>query len=399
VSGGAATERLYYTDAYLPEFTARVVDRAEDGKRVYLDRTAFYPTSGGQLHDLGHLGDQSVVDVVDEDDRIAHVLAAPASLDIGREVIGKVDWTRRFDHMQQHTGQHLLSAVFEDLFGAKTVSVHFGDATSTLDLETDSMSLQSIEKAERRANLVIAENRAVSVTFEDAASAKGLRKAVDRTGTLRIVTIADLDRSACGGTHVRSTGEIGGLLIRGTERTRKALRVEFVCGLRAVARARADFQALTAIATSLSTSIDAVGPLVASQATQLKEAQKEKQKLERQVGAQFAARLFEQTEPLPDGTLVLRMRAEDVSDEMLRSIAMTAMERSKTTFVSGSGEGRLLVSTSEDSGRDAGKTLRAATTALGGKGGGSPRLAQGSVPEEKVNEALDLIHAALVRGQ
>ena len=399
MSGGAATKRLYYTDAYLPEFSARVVDRAADGKRIYLDQTAFYPTSGGQLHDLGTLAEQPVVDVVDEDGRIAHLLAAPASIEIGGEVSGKVDWTRRFDHMQQHTGQHLLSAVFEDLFGAKTVSVHFGDATSTLDLETDSMSPQSIEKAERRANVVIAENRRVAVTFEDAATAKGLRKAVDRTGMLRIVTIADLDRSACGGTHVRSTGEIGGLLIRGTERVKKAIRVEFVCGLRAVARARADFQALTAMATSLSTSIDTVAPLVASQAAQLKEVQKEKQKLERQVGAQFAARLFEQTKPVADGTLVLRMMADEMSDEMLRSIAMTAIERPKTAFVSCSTEGRLLVSTSEDSGRDAGKALREGVGALGGKGGGSPRLAQGSVPKEKVNEALDLIHAALARGQ
>jgi alanyl-tRNA synthetase len=399
VSGGAATERLYYTNAYQPEFTARVVDRTDDGKRVYLDRTAFYPTSGGQLHDVGHLGDQPVVDVVDEDGRIAHVLAASAPIDVGRELTGRVDWTRRFDHMQQHTGQHLLSAVFEDLFGAKTVSVHFGDATSTLDLETDSMSPQSIEKAERRANLVIAENRAVAVTFEEAATAKGLRKAVDRTGTLRIVTIADLDRSACGGTHVRATGEIGGLLIRGTERTKKAVRVEFVCGLRAVTRARADFQALTAIATSLSTSIDTVGPLVASQATQLKEAQKEKRDLERLLGAQMAVRLFEQSKPLSDGMHVLRMSSDDASDEMLRAIAMGAMERPKTVFVSGSSEGRLLVSTSEDSGRDAGKALREGTSAVGGKGGGSPRLAQGSVPKEKLNEALDLIHAALVRGQ
>ena len=132
MSGAAATERLYYTDAYLPEFTARVVDFAEDGRRIYLDRTAFYPTSGGQLHDLGTLAGQPVVDVVDEDERIAHVLAAPVTVEAGREVIGKVDWTRRFDHMQQHTGQHLLSAVFEDLFSADGTGVRLRPATDSV---------------------------------------------------------------------------------------------------------------------------------------------------------------------------------------------------------------------------------------------------------------------------
>jgi alanyl-tRNA synthetase len=398
VSGGAATERLYYTDAYLPEFSARVVDFAEDGKRIYLDRTAFYPTSGGQLHDLGTLAGQPVIDVVDEDERIAHVLAAPVTVEAGREVLGKVDWTRRFDHMQQHTGQHLLSAVFEDLFGAKTVSVHFGDASSTLDLETDSMSAQSIEKAERRANLVIAENRPVGVTFEDAATATGLRKASDRAGTLRVVTIADIDRSACGGTHVRATGEIGGLLIRGTERTKKALRVEFVCGLRAVARARADFQALSAIATSLSTSIDTVAPLVAAQAAQLKEAEKANRNLEKVIGGYRAQSLFDGTAPSANGARIV-VSNEAASMDALRAIAMGLMEKPKAAFVGFTPEGQLLVASSEDSGLDAGKALREGLNAVGGKGGGSPRLAQGSAPKDRADEAMRLILAALGHGR
>jgi alanyl-tRNA synthetase len=249
VSGAnAPTERLYYTDAYRAEFSARVVDSADEGRRVYLDSSAFYPTSGGQPHDLGTLDGLAVVDVIDEDDRIAHVLAKPIT---STNVVGKVEWTRRFSHMQQHTGQHLLSAIFEDLFGMKTVSVHFGDEYSTLDLEADSLSSDQLRKAQRRANEIIAENRAVTVTFEDAATAKGLRKAVDRAGTLRIISIEDLDRSACGGTHVRATGEIGCALLRGTERIRKTTRVQFVCGLRAVERASDDYAALAAIATAL----------------------------------------------------------------------------------------------------------------------------------------------------
>jgi alanyl-tRNA synthetase len=397
VSGAAATERLYYTDAYLPEFTARVVDVSADGARVYLDRTALYPTSGGQQHDLGALAGQAVVDVIDEGDRIAHVLAAPRSLEVGREVSGKVEWQRRFDHMQQHTGQHLLSAVFEDLFGAKTVSVHFGDATSTLDLETDSMSPQSIEKAEKRANLVIAENRGVSVSFEDAATAQGLRKASERTGPLRIVSIADLDRSACGGTHVRATGEIGGLLIRGTERTRKAIRVEFVCGLRAVARARADYLALTAVAASLSTSIDSVAPLVASQASQVKDLQKALRAHEATIAGFRANELYEAT--APDATGLRLLPIPEMPMDSLRVLALALVGKPMTAVVGSTPEGQVLVATSEDSGLDAGKALREALAALGGKGGGSPRLAQGSAPKDQAADAIRIIRDALTRGR
>src|ERR1051326_3145750 len=220
-----STTRLYYTDSYLTTFEAQVVEVADEGRRGYLDRTAFYPTSGGQAHDLGNLNGVRLADVIDEGERIAHVLESP--LDATR-VAGEVEWGRRFDHMQQHTGQHLLSAVLEEAYEFHTVSVHFGRDYSSLDLDADSLSADQIQAAEMRANLVIAENRLVTTTFEDAATASGLRKGTDRTGTLRIVTIAGLDRSACGGTHVRATGEIGGLLIRKVERVRKSARLEFV---------------------------------------------------------------------------------------------------------------------------------------------------------------------------
>ena len=153
------TERLYYTDAYTTQFTATVVEVA--GDRVYLDRTLFYPTSGGQPHDLGTLGGEPIADVVDEDARIAHVIARPSRLTVGQQITGTIDWTRRHDHMQQHTGQHLLSAVFEDLFGHKTVSVHFGDEYATLDLDVDMLSSDRTARAERRANELVMEGHLV----------------------------------------------------------------------------------------------------------------------------------------------------------------------------------------------------------------------------------------------
>jgi alanyl-tRNA synthetase len=272
--------------------------------------------------------------------------------------------------------------------------VHFGDVTSTLDLETDAMSPQSLEKAERRANLVIAENRPVSVSFEDAASAQGLRKASDRTGTLRIVSIADLDRSACGGTHVRATGEIGGLLIRGGERTKKAIRVEFVCGLRAVARARADYQALSGIATSLSTSIDTAAALVAAQSAQLKDAEQARRRLEKELARYRAAETHAKAAPAANGVRIVQGTPDSMDN--LRTFAQALLELDHVVFVGTTPEKSILIAASEDSGFDAGKLLKGALATVGGKGGGSPRLAQGSPASPEVVSA---ILAALGRGQ
>jgi len=217
------TERLYYNDSYLREFQARVVERSADGRTVYLDRSAFYPASGGQPFDLGSIAGVEVVEVVDEDDRIAHRLAAPLAVE--GEISAQVDWSRRFDHMQQHSGQHLLSAVFDELFGLHTVSFHLGAESATIDLEGGPVDARTLLEAEQRANRIVFENRPLDVRFEDANKAQGLRKASEREGTLRIVSIDGLDRSACGGTHVRGTGEIGVILLRKVEKIRQSARV------------------------------------------------------------------------------------------------------------------------------------------------------------------------------
>jgi alanyl-tRNA synthetase len=205
------TERLYYTDSYLREFRARVLDRSDDGATLYLDRTAFYPTSGGQPNDMGSIDGTGVLDVIDEGERIAHRTASPVG---AAEVECRIDWARRLDHMQQHSGQHLLSAVFIEQFGIETVSFHLGQEISTIDLEVSAVDMEKVMAAERRANEAVWENRPIAITYEDATAAADLRKPSDRGGTLRIVSIQGLDRIACGGTHVRLTGEIGPILIR-----------------------------------------------------------------------------------------------------------------------------------------------------------------------------------------
>ncbi len=383
------TERLYYTDARLTEFTARVVEVA--GNRVYLDRTAFYPTSGGQQFDTGSLDDTRVVDVVDENERIAHVLDRPARFAAGAELSGRVDWTRRFDHMQQHTGQHLLSAVFEELFGHKTVSVHFGDESATLDLDAPSLSRERALKAERRANEIVFENRAVGVTFEDAATAKGLRKAVDRTGELRIVEITGIDRSACGGTHVSGTGEIGAITVRRVEKYKQSTRVEFICGWRALARARADFDALSTIAGSLTAAIDEVPALVAAQATHLKEAETDARKRGEELAKYQARERYDAAAAGPDG--VRRITETAAAMDPLRAMAQAVSALTKVIYVgSVASPPGIVLAASADSGVNAGELLKSALNANGGRGGGSPRVAQGTVPDAA---ALQRVLAAL----
>lgn len=389
------TTRLYYTDAYLTDFTSRVVGRSEDGLRVYLAETAFYPTSGGQPHDVGRLGAAHVVDVVDEEgDRIAHVLGSPADRD-ATELRGIVDWTHRFDNMQQHSGQHLLSAVFEDLFGFKTVSVHFGADSSTLDVDAESISRQQLVACEARANAIVAEARPVGVTFEDAADAmrSGLRKASERDGTLRIVSIDGVDRSACGGTHVRSTAEIGALLVRSTEKVRRATRVEFICGSRAIARARRDFESLDRIASSLSAATGDVAALVAAQSERMKESENARRKLEKELAVFRTKSLFDAAEPNPLGVRTIVIRDATSADE-LRGMAQAAFALPRVVVVGAlTDPPSVLLASSEDSGVDAGRVLKDRLAKAGGRGGGSARLAQGSVPDV---QTLDAVVAALV---
>ena len=263
------TDRLYYHDATLRHFTARIVEVSNDRRKVYLDRTAFYPTSGGQPHDLGTLEGAVIADVVDEGERIAHLLVTPLA-SAGTEVRGEIDWRRRFDHMQQHTGQHLLSAVIEDLTGLATVSVHFGAETSTLDVadargQARMLDTTVLAEIEQRANEIVAEARPVRVTFEDARSATGLRKQSDREGLLRVVSIEGVDRSACGGTHVSTTALIGPVLLRRQEKVKQGLRLEFVCGRRAIERVRRDLDALSTVARLYSAGIDDVPRLAEAQ--------------------------------------------------------------------------------------------------------------------------------------
>jgi alanyl-tRNA synthetase len=372
------TERLYYADSYLRSFRAQVVEVAAGGLTVYLDRTAFYPASGGQPCDTGSIADRAVLDVVDEGGRIAHRLSAP----LGNGVADcAIDWERRFDHMQQHSGQHLLSAVFAGDFALDTVSFHLGADSATIDLEGGAADPRTVREAERRANAVVFENRPMTVEFEDRAAASGLRKPSEREGTLRIVSIAGLDRSACGGTHVRSTGEIGPILIRKIEKVRETTRVEFVCGGRAVRRARADFEALSAAAQLFSVSLDDLAAAAAAHLETARAADKARRKLELELAAFQGRELYAATAPGGDGMRRHTRRLERGGLEELRTLAQSFTGQPKAVFVAAVDDPpSVLLAVSADSAIDAGQVLKAALAEVGGRGGGNARIAQGSVP-------------------
>ena len=386
--------RLYYSDAYLTRFRARVTGRSAGGMRLYLDQTAFYPASGGQPFDLGSLNGVPVTEVAEEDDgRIVHAVATAVD---GDDVEGVIDWERRFDHMQQHSGQHLLSAVLSDLFSLETVSFHLGSGVSTIDLAASAISPVQIEAAERRANRLIAENRPVRVTSEAAAEAAGLRKASERTGELRIVSIEGVDRSACGGTHVRATGEIGALLVRRTERMRGNVRLEFVCGLRAIRRARADYDALSRVAQVFSSSLDDAPSLVAALKERLQESEKARQKLALEAARQRGSQLYDATAPGPGGTRFHKREAGGAISEDTRTEAQSFTARPGAVFLAACKHpGALLLAVSTGTG-NAGDILRQALAKAGGRGGGTAQLAQGSLPDEELDRAICAIEAALL---
>jgi alanyl-tRNA synthetase len=399
------TERLYYADAYLKDFEATVLERGED--RVYLERSAFYPTSGGQAFDLGtlqRLGAQDgasarVVDVVDEGERVAHVLepGAAARFSAGESVRGQIDWARRFDHMQQHSGQHLLSAVFQRELGFSTLSVHFGAEVSTLDLDVGALSAEQLQRVEERANAAVFENHEVHAQIE--AAADGLRKPSARQGGLRVVTITSLDRSACGGTHVARTGEIGPILLMKLDRVRKATRVEFVCGARATRRARADYAVLAKLGGLLGTSVDSLAEVVTSRLAELKHESAQLRATREQLDAYRAAELYgsARAQAAAAGLVVALERSAEGNLQDVRGLAQRYIQHPRAVLIAlVDRPASILLAASEDTGVDAGAVLKAALAAAGGRGGGTARVAQGTVSDvATLSDVLGAVRARL----
>jgi alanyl-tRNA synthetase len=383
-----STDRLYYHDSFFYDFDARVVEAFDSNGRyaIVLDRTAFYPTSGGQVHDRGVLtaADKQipVTEVADEEDgRVLHFASAP--LVAGTQVHGSIDAARRLDHVQQHSGQHVLSAAFIRLFNMPTVSFHMGEESCTIDLETAGLSAAQAQKTEYLANEVIAEDRPVSIRFVPLEEARqlGLRKLPPKqTGNLRLIDITDFDLTACGGTHVRATGQIGSILLRKIEKIKQGVRVEFVCGLRAVNTARRDYSTLTEAAALYSSHIYDVPQQVRKSLEETKAAGKAQHKLLEELAELYAERLLAQgagspqiiTEFFPDRDAVfIKLLAQKLTAGKSSLIALLA---------SGAGQPTLVFAQTPGQKSNMGQLMKDAMTQLGGRGGGSADMAQGGLP-------------------
>ena len=408
------TDRLYYNDPYLQAFdaTVRRVDRCDDRLGVTLDRTAFYPTSGGQPFDTGLLGPFRVVDVIDEEDgSISHVVEPAAenpesrvpNPEPGQVLRGAIDWPRRFDHMQQHTGQHVLSAACSRLFDVRTVSFHLGAAISTIDLARE-MTPAEIAAAENEANRVVWEDRPVAIRFATAEEAARLplRKEPVRGGTLRLIDIEQFDLSACGGTHVARTGGIGVIAVAGWERFKGGQRIEFVCGGRALNAFRSLRDAVGAGVRLLSVLPEELPGSIERLQAELKEQKRATIALQNDLARYRAEEIAASAEPVrlrPDTPADYRLvaRAVDADANGLKALAaaVTATPGFVVVLVSTSTPALAVVARSRDVDVSAQKVLATLIATFGGRGGGRPEAAQGGGLAAEPDAILRAARAAI----
>lgn len=402
------TERLYYHDSFLYDFNAEVEELTTVGSRpaVILDRTAFYPTSGGQVFDTGWIvpGDAAnaeaklrVTEVAESDNgKVVHYLEAPPpkNLQPGTRVRGLIDSTRRRDHMQQHSGQHVLSAAFVQLFKMPTVSFHMADDYCSIDLDTPTLTEDQVESAERLANQIILENRPVDIRFvtRDEAGKLGLRKLPPaERDELRLIDIRDFDLTACGGTHVSQTGQIGCILLRKTEKVRQGWRIEFVAGQRAVATAHHDFAALTETAALFSSHIYDVPQQASKALDEIRSLRKQGERSLEELAAAHAAALFTETH-VSNGCKLIVRNFTDRDVNFIKLMAQKLTHQSSAVIAllaTGSPTPSLVFAQSAGQPHDMGALMKEIMSSYGGRGGGSKDMAQGGLPEaERLDAAL-----------
>jgi alanyl-tRNA synthetase len=379
------TERLYYHDSFLKNFDANVVRCEPDGDRwkVTLDRSGFYPTSGGQPHDLGTIGGVQVVEVVDAEKHVAHYTSAEVPVGPTQ---AKIDWPRRFDHMQQHTGQHLLSAAFIEFFQLQTVSFHLGEEICTIDLKSQSLTQAQLDEAERRTNEIIFEDRVVEIRFGTAQelAAEGVRKSVEREGVLRAIRVEGFDFQPCGGTHLARTGQAGLVLIRKMERRRDSVRVEFVAGGRALAAAKRDFATLTEAAAILTCGLPEVPASVAKLNEERRERQSALKKLEDRLADLEAAKLLAGYPARNDNAVkIVTSSVDDSSASYLALLAAKTVARgeanSPIVVVLAGSAGHVTLAQTKGGPHHMGVALRKILENCPGKGGGAKDFAQATL--------------------
>jgi alanyl-tRNA synthetase len=405
-----ATERLYYHDSRLLEFDARVIDvstRDDGAVAVVLDRTAFYPTGGGQPNDTGMLGEARVIDCMDaEEEGVLHVIQGPTP-EIGDTLHGKIDGLRRLDHMQQHTGQHILSAAFVKLFDAPTHSFRVLEHECEIDVELDNPTAERIEAAVDLANQTIWEARPIeirNVTSEQAVSLP-LRKEPAREGELRVIEIENFDLTPCGGTHTKSTGEVGIIAVRGWERAKGLTRIQFVAGLRVLNDYRKANKTALDVAALFSAGRDDLPTLVSKLIDENKRLARRVRELD-QIACRVEAEEMLKPANLGDrGSSPTVREGSNQSTEMriitriftdrdgdsLKHLALALIAHPNVVALLGSRDAetaRLVFARSADAAGDMNVLMRKACEVIDGRGGGKPDMAQGGGKNVAALEAV-----------
>lgn len=401
------TTRLYYHDSFLYDFDAEIQDVLDSPRpALVLDRTAFYPTSGGQVFDTGWITSDGnnkvrVSEVADaEDGRVVHYVEALSNdLKPGSKVRGQIDAPRRRDHMQQHSGQHVLSAAFIRLYGMATVSFHMAEDYCSIDLDTPTLTKDQVEAAERLANEIILENRSVDIRFvtRDEAGKLGLRKLPPtERDELRLIDVHDFDLTACGGTHVSQTGQIASILLRKVEKVRQVWRVEFVAGLRAVATARRDYTTLTETAALFSAHIYDVPQQARKSLDEIRSVRKQLEQSHEELAEAQAVGLLGETPEANGRKLVVRT----FSDRDLNFVKLLAQKLTRLSphvvalLATTAPQPSLVFAQSGGQPFDMGALMKETMAKLGGRGGGSKDMAQGGIPNPSgIEEALKEVAA------
>ena len=397
------THRIYYDDSFARDFEAQVltcepsVHGTTPAWEVVLDETALYPASGGQPCDHGKLGDANVLDVRDDGDEIVHIV--DRELRPGH-VHGCVDWVRRFDHMQQHTGQHLLSAMFQERFGLPTVSFHLGAELSSIDLRGAEPTAEILEGAERAANRIIFEDRPINVRYgtHEQLAQMGARKEVDRTGILRAIEIEGADLQPCGGTHVRRTAQIGMLLVRRCTKMRQDWRVEFACGARSERLARNDFRSIARAAANLGCApedlADAAARVVAERDANFKDVRGLLQRL----AELEAASSLQSAAPGASGSRVIVRAFDETTQADYLGFYSTQLAKADgvVALVGLKGSGQIIFSQHPSAAKDMNALLKRVFEQFAGKGGGNRDFARGRLNDgAQVERALEFVRASL----
>lgn len=395
------TERLYYQDSYLKEFRAKVLKKIkiDNQTAVVLDETAFYPTSGGQPYDKGVIQDVPVVEVAEEGDEIIHILKKELKEKINSEVVGKIDWKRRFDHMQQHSGQHILSAAFEKLWNADTVSFYLGDEICTLDIMKDNITSEEVKKAEILSNNIVLENKPIKVYFvnQERANELNLRKIPPQKEDIRIVEIKDFDICACCGTHCGTTGEVGLIKILKWEKRGVKIRLDFICGKRSLKDYYWKNELIKNISNKLTIKDTELGEAVERMLEERKEARKESREIKEKLQEYEAKRLIDESSIRDDGIRIINKVFEEKNFQEARGLIQKIINLNDSVVVlagiknKGEGEGaKILFACSRVLKYDMNGLIREAGKFIEGRGGGAPNFAQaGGKKAEGIEDALN----------